>query len=69
MPRRPCSFRESDVRRANKATQSSGVEIGRVEIGQDGRIVIFPCEAQKVSDHDNPWDEVLTDEVHKKRSA
>jgi hypothetical protein len=69
MPRSPCLFRETDVRRAVKATRSSGLEVGRIEITQDGRIVVFPCEPAEANDHDNPWDEVLTDEAHKKRSA
>jgi hypothetical protein len=43
MPRSPRLFRESDIRRAIKATRSSGIEIGRIEIGQDGRIVVVPA--------------------------
>ena len=44
MPRAPCSFRESDVRRAIRAARSSGIEVGRIEIGRDGRIVVVPGE-------------------------
>jgi hypothetical protein len=32
MPRSPCSFRETDVRRAIKAARSSGLDIARLEI-------------------------------------
>jgi hypothetical protein len=43
MPRGPCLFRESDVRRAVKATRSSGLEIARVEIdAANGKIAILP---------------------------
>lgn len=46
MPRSPCNFRESDVRRVVKAARSSGIEIGRVEIDSiNGRIAIFPQDS------------------------
>ncbi len=40
MPRSPCTFRETDVRRAIKAARSSGIEIARVEIDKYGKIVV-----------------------------
>lgn len=42
MPRAPCLFRESDMRRAIKAAVASGLEIARVEIAKDGAIVVVP---------------------------
>jgi hypothetical protein len=43
MPRSPCPFRESDLRRTVKAARSDGIKIGRVEIDSiNGRIAIFP---------------------------
>ena len=42
MPRAPCLFRESDVRRAIKAAVASGLEIARLEIAKDGAIVVVP---------------------------
>jgi hypothetical protein len=45
MPRSPCSFRETDVRRAIKATRSSGIEIARVEIDKNGKIVVVTAKA------------------------
>jgi hypothetical protein len=43
MPRSPCLFRESDVRRAVKAARSSGLEIGGIEFDlAHGRITILP---------------------------
>lgn len=41
MPRRPCTFKESDVRRAIRATMAAGVIVARVEIDKDGKIVLF----------------------------
>jgi hypothetical protein len=42
MSRRPCTFRETDVKRAVKAVRAAGVEVARVEIGKDGGIIVFP---------------------------
>jgi hypothetical protein len=63
---RPCTFRQSDIRRAIKATRSSGIEIGRIEIGQDGRIVVVPGDPKKVNGHGSaamPAEEDLKDLV------
>jgi hypothetical protein len=40
MPRAPCSFTESEMRRAIKAAHSAGVEIARVEISKKGFAII-----------------------------
>jgi hypothetical protein len=42
MPRTRCTFRVSDLRRAIKTTRAAGLEIGRVEIDRDGKIVVVP---------------------------
>jgi hypothetical protein len=46
MPRAPSTFRQQDVTRAVKAVRSAGVDIVRVEVTKDGRIVIVTAEAQ-----------------------
>lgn len=58
MPRGPCTFRESDVRRAVRAVEAAGKEVAAVEIGGGGKIqiVIDKLGAQELI---NPWDEVL----------
>jgi hypothetical protein len=40
MARRPCSFKEVDLKRAIRATMSAGIAVARVEIDKDGKIVI-----------------------------
>jgi len=45
--RGPCLFKERDVKRAARAVLALGLEIARVEIGQDGRIVVVPDRSVK----------------------
>ena len=46
MARAPSTFRQADVTKAVKAVTAAGVDIARVEIARDGRIVIVTAEAQ-----------------------
>ena len=47
MARAPSTFRQLDVTRAIRAAKTAGVEIQRIEIARDGRIVIItPAEAE-----------------------
>jgi hypothetical protein len=41
MARAPSTFRQADVTRAIRAARAGGVDIGRIEIATDGRIVII----------------------------
>lgn len=41
MGRGPSRFRPSDVTRAVKAVVAAGVEVGRIEVDKEGRIVII----------------------------
>jgi hypothetical protein len=45
MPRRPSSFRQTDVTKAVKAVAAAGVNIARIEIGRDGRIVLVMLQS------------------------
>jgi hypothetical protein len=59
MPRARCTFRQCDVTRAIRGAQAAGVEIARVEIGKDGKIVILPMQsAPALEAARNEWDEV-----------
>jgi hypothetical protein len=52
------AFRQTDVTRAIKAAVAAGVEIGRVEVDKDGRIVVIPKGACAAPEP-NPWDRAI----------
>ncbi len=62
MSRRPSKFRQTDLTRALKGARAAGVEIARVEIDNDGRIVVvaaLPTDGNgDVSGERNEWDAV-----------
>jgi hypothetical protein len=65
MGRSSCTFKKRDVKTALAAVRESGVEVARVEIGADGKIVIVTGKpVTAASDRKNPWDEVLEHERH-----
>ena len=62
MARGPCAFKQRDVMRALKATRAAGIEIARVEITKDGKIIVVAGKQQEGSAGDgkgeNEWDGV-----------
>jgi hypothetical protein len=59
VPRRPCVFKQRDVTKALRAVAAAGMEIDRVEVGRDGKIVIFTAQSSESSDGAaNEWDEL-----------
>jgi hypothetical protein len=53
--RAPSTFRQGDITRAVKAVRCAGVEIARVEIAKDGKIVIITA-AEPAPPEANEWD-------------
>jgi hypothetical protein len=41
MTRRPSTFKQGDITRVLRAAAKGGFQIGRVEVAQDGRIVLI----------------------------
>jgi hypothetical protein len=60
MARAPSIFRQSDVTKALKATKAAGVDIARIEIAKDGRIVIITAAGTLPigAGEENSWDRV-----------
>jgi len=50
--RRPSKFKKSDVTRATKAVRAAGLKIARVEITQDGSIIVVPAGPLEVIQND-----------------
>ena len=55
MTRRTCAFTKADLRRAIKGIQGAGVEVSRIEIQPDGKIVVV-TERDCLSDKPNELD-------------
>jgi len=60
MARAPCTFRRRDLTAAVKAMVAAGVEVARVEIGKDGKIVVVTGKSGETPDEngkdENEWD-------------
>jgi len=52
----PATFKESDLIRALRAAQKAGIDVVRVEVGRDGRIVLVLKNGDKVLTERNEWD-------------
>jgi hypothetical protein len=58
MSRAPSTFRQQDVTRAVKAVRCAGVDIVRVEIAKDGRIIIVTAADTEPKAEANEWDRI-----------
>jgi hypothetical protein len=60
--RSPSPVRQLDIQRAIKAAKASGLEVTRVEVAADGRIIIWSKgeagDERKTEEQENPWDSV-----------
>lgn len=60
MARVRLTFRQRDVTAAIKAVEAAGHVVARIEIDQDGKIVIVPVTPGALAaEPTNPWDEVF----------
>ena len=56
---RACTFRQRDMTRAIRAARAAGVEIARIEIDPNGRIVIIAGNGEQPEQREvNEWDRV-----------
>ena len=59
MGRNPSTFKQRDVTKAVKAVTAAGIQIARVEVDKDGRIVVVAGKPTSDSTSANPWDQVV----------
>jgi hypothetical protein len=60
MSRGPHTFKQADLTRAIKGARAAGINVARIEIGKDGKIVILPTQSVAALEiAQNEWDEVL----------
>jgi hypothetical protein len=52
MPKSNCTFRQRDLTAAVKAVAKAGIEVARVEIGRDGKIVLVTAAAGQTGPDD-----------------
>lgn len=57
MTYRPALVKQSELTRYVKAVQNAGVAVGRVVIGRDGTVTVYPAGAADDSTAPNPWDQ------------
>ena len=60
MARGSCTFRQRDVTKAVKAVAAAGVEIARVEIDRNGKIIVIAGKPADMTEdaQSNEWDDV-----------
>jgi hypothetical protein len=51
MSRGPCTFKQQDVTRALRATVAAGIEVQRIEIEKDGKIIVVTGNAGSTNEH------------------
>lgn len=54
MARGPCTFKQQDVTRALRATVAAGIEVRRVEIDKDGKIVLVMVDSPEDQPSEKP---------------
>lgn len=61
MARGRCTFKQQDVTRALRATVAAGIDVQRIEIDKDGKIVVVtgaPQQPVSEGQGENEWDHI-----------
>jgi hypothetical protein len=62
LSRRTATFRQTDLTRALRGARAAGVEIDRIEIDKDGRIIVIAAKSTEentgAGEEHNEWDAV-----------
>jgi hypothetical protein len=54
MGRSASRFRQTDLKRAIRAAHAANLEIARIEIEKDGRIIVVPGKPPRQQDNESP---------------
>jgi hypothetical protein len=58
--RGPSTFKQTDLTRAIKGARAAGIDVARIELNKNGRIIIVPIQTATASEIiRNEWDDVL----------
>jgi hypothetical protein len=61
MARGRCTFKQQDATRAARAAIAAGLEVQRIEIDTDGKIVVVTGKPKELADEgrgENEWDRI-----------
>jgi predicted aspartyl protease len=58
MSRGSCKFKQRDVTRALRGTVKAGIEVRRIEIDKEGKIVVVAGRPSPEGEPVNEWDNV-----------
>ena len=61
MARRPCTFRQQDATRAARAAIAAGLDVQRIEIDRDGRIVVVTGKSEAAVEPANDLDKWMSE--------
>jgi hypothetical protein len=61
MTRRPSFITQAYIKRAVKAVRDAGVEVARVEVDKDGRIVVIAGQPGESMDTADSWDKAVAE--------
>lgn len=59
-------FRKSDVYRLIESAKAKGLPIARIDVTRDGLSLVV---GEPVDNHENPWDEALSNAANEERTS
>jgi hypothetical protein len=62
MSRHPATVTQAKIKHAVKAVLDAGVEVARVEVDKDGKIIVFAGKpGEPLSNESGSWDKAIAD--------
>ena len=57
----PARFTQADLKRAAAGVRAAGLQVSRVEVDRDGKIVVVVAESESGASRSNPLDRIFDD--------